>query len=147
VGPGAGVTYPWGMDGSRRPFTNKSPTVLIIEDDEIFRSTLVTTLHAMGYPVQSCTTAQEGLALARKFQPSVVVSDVHLANGDGRMVLRKLREQDATHDIQFVLMTGDWVGASKQSSVELEADDYLAKPFSIPEFIACVEERLRVASL
>ena len=120
---------------------------MIIEDDEIFRATLVTTLQAMGYLVQSCTTAQEGLALAREVQPTLVVADVHLASGDGRKVLRELREQEATRDIQFILMTGDWVGASKKSSVELEADGYLAKPFSVTEFIACVEERFRVANL
>jgi len=121
--------------------------VLIIEDDEICRSMLAVTLQALGYKVQSGTTAREGLALAREFHPTVIISDVHLANGDGRMVLRELREQEATRDVQFILMTGDWVGASKKSSVELEADGYLAKPFSIPEFITCVEERFRVANL
>jgi len=121
--------------------------VLIIEDDEICSSMLAVTLQALGYKVQSGTTAREGLALAREFHPAVIISDVHLANGDGRMVLRELREHEATRDVQFVLMTGDWVGASKKSSVELEADGYLAKPFSIPEFITCVEERFRVANL
>ena len=121
--------------------------VLIIEDDEICSSMLAVTLQALGYKVQSGTTAREGLALAREFHPTVIISDVHLANGDGRMVLRELRENEATRYCQFIMMTGDWVGASKKSSIELEADSYLAKPFSIPEFIASVEERFRAADV
>ncbi len=135
------------MDGPNPPSFAKPRSVLIIEDDDMFRDTLLATLEAMGCQVQSCATAEEGVALALKFKPTLVVSDVHLGSGDGRKVLRELRENEATRYCQFVLMTGDWVGASKKSSIELEADSYLAKPFSIPEFIACVEARFLEAGI
>ena len=120
---------------------------MIIEDDDAFRVTLADTLEAMGYGVRSCATGEEGVALALEFKPTLVITDVHLASGDGRKVLRELRENEATRYCQFIMMTGDWVGASKKSSIELEADSYLAKPFSIPEFIASVEERFRAADM
>lgn len=135
------------MDGPSPPSFAKPRSVLIIEDDDAFRETLAATLEAMGYQVRSCATGDEGVALALEMKPTLVVSDVHLASGDGRKVLRELREHEATRYCQFVMMTGDWVGASKKSSIELEADSYLAKPFSIPEFIACVEERFREADM
>jgi DNA-binding response OmpR family regulator len=58
-----------------------------------------------------------------------------------------MRSDEALRDCQFVMMTGDWVGASRQTSVEYEADDYLAKPFNVEEFTACLDERYRQANL
>jgi DNA-binding response OmpR family regulator len=135
------------MDGSSPPSFAKPRTVLIIEDDDTFCNALAETLEAMGYQVRSCANGEEGVALALEIKPTLVDSDVHLASGDGRKVLRELRENEATRYCQFIMMTGDWVGASKKTSIELEADSYLAKPFSIQEFIACVEERFREADL
>lgn len=122
-------------------------TVLIIEDDAILRESLVETAEATGWQARSADTAEGALALAASFKPTVVVSDVHLARGDGRRVLAVLREDPALGDCQFVMMTGDWVGASQQSSVELAADAYLAKPFTLEEFLGCLDQRYRQANL
>jgi len=128
----------------------KSPVqkiLLILEDDALLRATLVETATGAGYEVFEADTAAEGLRLAAAFKPAVVFCDVHLSKGDGRRVLSKLREDRVLADCQFVLMTGDWVGASKAESTMLEADAYLAKPFTLDEFVACLEERYRQASL
>lgn len=77
----------------------------------------------------------------------MVFCDVHLSRGDGRRVLARMREDSVLADCQFVMMTGDWVGASQAASTELKADAYLAKPFSLDEFMACLEERYRQANL
>lgn len=122
-------------------------TVLIIEDDAGLRGVLTAALAELGYEVRVCADAEEGLALAASFKPTLVFCDVHLDQGDGRKVLASLREKETLPDGQFVLMTGDWVGASRQASVALEADGYLAKPFSVPEFVACVETHFRQANL
>jgi two-component system OmpR family response regulator len=135
------------MDGLSPPSNAKPRTVLVIEDEDAFRDSLVETLKAIGCQVRSCANGEEGVALALEIKPTLVVSDVHLVSGDGRKVLRELRENEAMRYCQFIMMTGDWVGASKKTSIELEADSYLAKPFSIQEFIACVEERFREADL
>jgi len=122
-------------------------TILIMEDDTGLLTTLETTLEMSGYEVRTCGDAEEGLKLAEAFKPTLVVCDVHLDLGDGRAVLARLRENETLRDCQFVLMTGDWVGASQRASVDIGADGYLAKPFSIAEFLACVEARFEQANL
>ena len=122
-------------------------TVLIMEDDVGLRSTLTSVVEEHGFEVRACADAEEGLALASTFKPTLVFCDVHLDQGDGRVVLTRLRADAALRDCQFVLMTGDWVGASQRASVDIGADGYLAKPFSIGEFVACVDARFEQANL
>ena len=122
-------------------------TMLIVEDDIALRQTLMEMAEASGYEVRGCDTAKEGFELAVSFKPTLIFCDVHLAQGDGRRVLAKLREDEVMRDCQFVLMTGDWVGASQRASTEFRADDYLAKPFSLPEFLVCMAARYQQANL
>lgn len=122
-------------------------TMLIIEDDAGLQGALMATAQSLGYVSRMCSTADEGIRQALEFKPTLVFCDVHLAGGDGRNVLANLRANDAISDCQFVLMTGDWVGASRNSSIAMQADAYLAKPFTVAEFAACVEERYAQANL
>lgn len=122
-------------------------TLLLIEDDAGLMATLLAVAEALGFEVRSCESAKEAVELAAAFKPTVVFCDVHLPKGDGRAVLAILRSTTELRDCQFVMMTGDWVGASRQGSVEAQADDYLAKPFSVEEFAACLTERYRQANL
>jgi CheY-like chemotaxis protein len=122
-------------------------TVLIVEDDVAFQSALVEMAKSLGFEVRACETADDGLRLAREARPTVIFSDVHLERGDGRKFLARLREDESLSDCQFVLMTGDWVGAPQAASVALAADAYLPKPFTPEEFANCLEERFRQANL
>jgi DNA-binding response OmpR family regulator len=122
-------------------------TVLIIEDDPGLSSAMAETAKQAGFQPCICATAAEGLARAVADKPTVIFSDVHLAQGDGRAVLAKVRADPNLSDCQFVLMTGDWVGAPQRASVELEADAYLAKPFTVEEFASVLGERYNQANL
>ncbi|HVT73591.1 MAG TPA: response regulator [Lacunisphaera sp.] len=122
-------------------------TVLIIEDDPGLSSAMAEMARQEGFQVCVCETADEGLARAAADKPAVIFSDVHLAKGDGRNVLARLRADPKLSDCQFVLMTGDWVGAPQRVSEELEADAYLAKPFTAEEFLSMLGERYRQANL
>jgi two-component system sensor histidine kinase/response regulator len=122
-------------------------TMLIVEDDVGLRESLTMMAEASGYEVRGCDTAKEAFDLAVSFKPTLIFCDVHLAQGDGRKVLARLREDKVMSDCQFVLMTGDWVGAPQSTSVAFAADAYLAKPFSLPEFLACMETRYQQANL
>lgn len=122
-------------------------TMVIIEDELGLLVTLADAAARLGYEAHTSASAEEGLAFIKNFKPTLVFCDVHLSRGDGRSVLKRLREDPATCDCQFVQMTGDWVGASKRASTEMAADAYLAKPFTLAEFAACVNERYRQANL
>src|SRR4051812_37057076 len=114
--------------------TPRPKTMLIIEDDAGLQTTLAAVAQGLGYETRVSGTADEGLKLALEIRPTLIFCDVFLDGGDGRAVLRALRVDKAMSDCQFVLMTGDWVGASQRVSVENEADVYLAKPFTVKEF-------------
>lgn len=122
-------------------------TALLIEDETGLRLAMAECLESAGYEVRACADAEEGLELAKSFKPTLVFCDVHLEQGDGRTVLTQLREDEMLRDCQFVLMTGDWVGASQRAAVDGGADAYLPKPFTFDEFRACAEERYRQANL
>lgn len=122
-------------------------SVLIIEDDAGLSAVMAETAKQEGYQAWVTASAVDGLAKAAALKPTVIFCDVHLAEGDGRTVLSKVRADSSLGDCQFVLMTGDWVGATRQASIELESDAYLAKPFTAEEFAALLAERYQQANL
>lgn len=83
--------------------------VLLIEDDEKLRMLLAAALEAEGYVVGHAGTGEEGVRVAREFDPTVVVCDVLMPRGDGRSVLAALRDDKRLRTTQFVFMTGDSV--------------------------------------
>jgi two-component system OmpR family response regulator len=122
-------------------------TVLFVEDDKGLQASLSTVASAQGWEVRGCLSAEKALGVAAEFKPTVIFLDVFFPDGDGRTILAALRADEELHDSQVVLMTGDWTSASRQASIDHQADDYLAKPFSLEEFVACLDERYRQANL
>ncbi len=127
--------------------TPKPKTVLIVEDDAVLNQSMCEVARSAGFTVRACDTAGEALAIAAAFRPTVIFCDVHLSKGDGRHVLTSIRGDRDLGDCQFVLMTGDWVGAPARDSFDLEADAYLAKPFTLEEFTSCLDARYTQANL
>lgn len=121
--------------------------VLIIDDDETLRFSLALALEDAGYRVQTSAACAEGLRLAQESRPGLVLCDVHLPEGDGRSVLKTLREDPELASCQFVLMTGDVTGAPLRAGMDLGADDYLAKPFTMDELLRCVHGRFQRAAV
>jgi len=121
--------------------------VLLIEDDEKLRHLLAEALEAEGYVVGQAGTGEEGLRVAQAFEPVVVVCDVKMPRGDGRSVLAALRGDKRLGTTQFVFMTGDVQATPQRESMNLGADDYLEKPFSTADFLACVAARFARAEV
>ncbi|MDQ8204349.1 response regulator [Pelagicoccus sp. SDUM812003] len=120
----------------------REESILIVEDDPDLRSSLVQALEDRGYRTAAASSLSEALQFASQRQPSLIVSDVHLKEGDGRDLLQLLSRENCLGGCQFVFMTGDIDGLPQRSGMNLGADDYLAKPFAIEEFFDCVEARL-----
>ncbi|MDQ8200253.1 hybrid sensor histidine kinase/response regulator [Pelagicoccus enzymogenes] len=116
--------------------------ILIVEDDSELRVSLVDALEDRGYRATSTSSLREAWEIANRWQPSLIVSDVHLEEGDGRDLLQLLEGEKRLGGCQFVFMTGDVEGVPQRAGMNLGADDYLAKPFLLDEFIECVETRL-----
>ena len=122
-------------------------TVLIIDDDKRLRPVLVEGLEAAGYRTLQAPDAKTGGELARTHLPDVIVCDIDMPGQDGKGFLKQLRQDPELADRQFVLMTGDPAYANPRAGMELGADDFLHKPFSIGDLTRSVAARLKRAEL
>jgi two-component system KDP operon response regulator KdpE len=112
--------------------------ILLIEDEPQMRRFLRTSLGTTAHTLLEAPTASEGLALAAERKPDVVLLDLGLPDMEGLDVVKRLREWTRTPIIVISARHGD---EQKVAALDAGADDYLTKPFSLPELLA----RIRVA--
>ena len=113
--------------------------MLIVEDEPSVAEILATALRARGNVVEIASTGREGLRLASLTEPDVVILDLRLPDMDGADVCRELRRWFLN---PIVVLSADGSEDRKISALDGGADDYVTKPFSMPELLA----RVRVAS-
>lgn len=119
--------------------------ILVIDDEEWLREMVHLALQQRGYEVIEAQNGADGVALAVKQIPDLVLCDVNMEKLDGYATLSKLRNEPATATIPFILMTGLADNAGMRHGMELGADDYLPKPFTLDGLYAAVEARLKKA--
>src|SRR5256885_9489149 len=117
--------------------------ILIIDDEEWLREMVNLALSQKGYEVVEAANGSMGIELARKELPDLILCDVNMDKVNGYATLSSLRDQPATASIPFILMTGLADNAGMRQGMELGADDYLPKPFTIEALYAAVEARLK----
>jgi CheY-like chemotaxis protein/anti-sigma regulatory factor (Ser/Thr protein kinase) len=122
-------------------------TILIIDDDSTLSSTLALGLEANGYRALCAADAAIGWKLAHAHLPDLILSDIEMPGTDGRRLLQDLRAAPAIAHCQFVLMTGKATLGNSRTAMDLGADDFLLKPFTLPALLACLAARLRRAEL
>jgi two-component system alkaline phosphatase synthesis response regulator PhoP len=115
--------------------------ILVIEDEPQMLLGLRDNLELEGYEVQTAADGDEGLARAASFNPDLVILDVMLPKKNGFDVCRELRARSNTTPI--VMLTARSAETDKVLGLELGADDYVTKPFSITELLARVRAVLR----
>lgn len=115
-------------------------TVLVVEDDEVIREAVSFNLKRDGHDVLTANDGVEGLALARDEQPDLVVLDVMLPRMSGLDVCRVLREETP---IPILMLTARDAEADVVQGLDLGADEYVTKPFSMRELRARVTSLLR----
>jgi signal transduction histidine kinase len=119
--------------------------ILIIDDEEWLREMVQLALRQRGYTVVQAENGAVGIDKARKELPDLILCDVNMEKVDGYLTLSSLRSEPATAAIPFILMTGLADNAGMRHGMELGADDYLPKPFTIDGLYAAVEARLKKA--
>jgi two-component system sensor histidine kinase/response regulator len=118
-------------------------TILIIDDEEWLREMVNIALSQNGFEVIEAANGAAGIVLARKELPDLILCDVNMDKVNGYATLSSLRDAPATASIPFILMTGLADNAGMRHGMELGADDYLPKPFTIDALYAAVEARLK----
>ena len=114
--------------------------ILIIEDEAPLRRFLVPTLATQGYQVEVASTGTEGLAMARSYNPDIVLLDLGLPDRDGLAVLREIRSWSRK---PILIISARNQERDKVSALDLGADDYLTKPFGAAELLARIRVALR----
>ena len=118
--------------------------ILVIEDEPQMLLGLRDNLEVEGYEVHTAADGDEGLAKAASTTPDLVIVDVMLPKKNGFDVCRELRVRSAT--LPIVMLTARSAETDKVLGLELGADDYVTKPFSITELLARVRAVLRRAA-
>jgi DNA-binding response OmpR family regulator len=116
------------------------PTILLVEDDTTLAETLAYNLEREGYTVIRAGDGMAALELARTAEPDIVVLDVMLPRLDGFSVCRILRKES---NIPVIMLTARQDEVDRIAGLELGADDYLTKPFSVGELLARIRAILR----
>ncbi|MFO1037285.1 MAG: response regulator [Geminicoccaceae bacterium] len=115
-------------------------TLLVIDDEPAIRRFLATTLEAQGWGVVLAETALDGMRMLRHHRPDLVLLDLGLPDTDGMDVLAGIR---TAGDTPVIVLTARGDEASKVLALDNGADDYVTKPFSIPELLARMRAALR----
>jgi signal transduction histidine kinase len=119
--------------------------ILVIDDEEWLREMVRIALAQRGFEVLEAENGAVGVEVARTILPDLVLCDVNMDKMDGYSTLSTLRNEPRTASIPFILMTGLADHAGMRHGMELGADDYLPKPFTIEALYAAVEARLKKA--
>jgi DNA-binding response OmpR family regulator len=122
----------------------ESPTILLVDDEEAIQKLLTYPLEREGFRVVSARDGQEALDVFAAESPDLVVLDIMLPKIDGLEVCKRLR---ARSTVPIIMLTARDDELDKVVGLELGADDYITKPFSIREFRSRVRALLRRAKL
>ena len=120
---------------------NGKKRILIVEDDESISLGLRMNLEAEGYEVQVAADGEEGLAQAESGSADLVILDVMLPKVNGFEVVRRLRAREST--VPVIMLSARGAEMDKVMGLELGAEDYITKPFSLAELLARVKAVLR----
>ncbi len=114
--------------------------ILVVEDDSTLLELLQYNLERQGYQVQTAKDGRAGLVSAREIEPDLVLLDVMLPYMDGLEVCRLLRKEV---NVPILMLTARTEEVDRIVGLELGADDYITKPFSMRELLARVKAHLR----
>lgn len=116
-------------------------SILIVEDEKAILDILSFNLKREGYRTIEAQDGEEGLALARAERPDLILLDIMLPKLDGFSVCKTLRDEDSM--VPVIMLTAREGESDKITGLEIGADDYITKPFSMRELLARVRANMR----
>lgn len=115
-------------------------TVLVVEDENHIATTIRFNLEREGFAVHTAGDGEQALESARRLQPDLIILDLMLPLLSGTEVLRQIRRDS---NVPVLVLTARTAEADRVHGLDLGADDYITKPFSIAELLARVRAHLR----
>ncbi len=117
--------------------------ILIIEDESAIVELLIYNLEREGFRVSVATDGEEALAQIAEDKPDLVLLDWMLPNVSGLEVCRQIRRKAPTRELPVIMLTARGEEADRVRGLDVGADDYVTKPFSITELMARIKALLR----
>jgi CheY-like chemotaxis protein len=133
-----------GARSNPAPAEVKRPLILLVEDDENVQLIVRTVVSNMGYGFVVGADGQEGLTLAREYDPDMILSDAFMPKLDGREMCRLLKEDPNTSRSKAVIMTGLYTDRKYRNEAldYFKVDDYVAKPLAVDDLIKLFKKHL-----
>ena len=119
-----------------------SPRILVVDDESQITRVLRTTLSAQRYDVRVANDGETALEIMKDWSPDLVITDLSMPNMDGLTLCRELRTRS---QLPIIVLSVKEDERSKVKALDLGADDYVTKPFSMNELLARVRANLRRA--
>jgi DNA-binding response OmpR family regulator len=116
--------------------------ILVIEDEASTRDKIVTVLKYEDYEVIDAPNGREGVISARENHPDLIICDVLMPDMNGYGALAALRDDPDTSVIPVIFLTAAASRADMRKGMEMGADDYITKPYTVEELLAAVRTRL-----
>ncbi len=116
--------------------------ILVVEDNDKSRKLVRDVLTFKGYEIIEAEMGEEGVGLAQKRRPSLILMDIRLPGIDGIQALGQLRAEDATRGIPVMAMTASVMASDRQRVLDAGFDAFQSKPIKLKEFLAAVEQLL-----
>ena len=122
-------------------YDDSKKKILIVDDEPSIQDLLVFNLEKEGYKTITASDGEEGVSLALSQNPDLILLDVMLPKADGLTVCKKIRQ--TMSKVPIIMLSAKGEEIDKILGLEIGADDYMTKPFSIRELIARVKANLR----
>jgi two-component system, OmpR family, phosphate regulon response regulator PhoB len=126
-----------------RPKAASKPRVLVVEDESDLALLLAYNLEAEGYVVERVERGDEAELRLAEDAPDLVILDWMLPGVSGIEICRRLRARENTRTLPVIMVTARGEEAARVRGLSVGADDYVVKPFSVPELMARVRALLR----
>jgi two-component system alkaline phosphatase synthesis response regulator PhoP len=120
-------------------------TIYIVEDDSEIREMEAYALKSSGFDVNAFDCGKSMDEAVKACVPDLIILDIMLPGEDGLSILKRLRAQESTKSIPVIMITAKGSEIDKVKGLDAGADDYIAKPFGILEFISRIKALLRRA--
>jgi len=121
-------------------------TILLIEDNNEILENFTEYLELEGYKILGASNGKQGIELALKFIPDLIICDVLMPEMDGYEVLHSLLATSATHQIPFIFSTSMSERVERIEALSLGADDYIIKPFDMEVLLKMIKTWIKTGS-
>ena len=122
-----------------------TPRILVVEDESALSLLLTYNLEAEGYSVVRAERGDDAEVMLAESTPDLVILDWMLPGVSGFELCRRMRAREATRDLPVIMLTARGEESERVRGLSVGADDYVVKPFSVPELMARVRSLLRRA--